>query len=218
MADGQADQTSKKLTQKQLEFIENYLACNNGAKAARDAGYSDKRADAIAYENLRKPEIQKEIERRQKERLAALKMKADEVLNELSILARSDFKDYAVSTKQGGFRFKSFEEMPEHATKAIRKIKHKTRRLVVNDQGHESEIDEASAEDHSSYEIESTTEIELYDKYKGLVALGNHYGLFEDADDHDAPPPDGDPLDKTIKESVKLAWSDMAKEGDNDGA
>jgi phage terminase small subunit len=217
MADGQAD-NKPKLNQRQLEFIEKYLACNNAAKAAREAGYSEKTADRIGYQNLRKLEIQQEIERRQKERLEKLKMKADEVLIELSILAKSDFKDYAVSTKQGGFRFKSFEEMPAHATKAIRKIKQKTRRIVVNNNGMDTEIDEGSAEDHSSYELESTIEIELYDKYKGLVALGNHFGLFEDADDHDAPPPDGDPLEKTIKESVKLAWSDMAKEGDNDGA
>src|ERR1044072_9313345 len=134
MADGPAG-NKPKLNQRQVELFEKLLAVNKAAKAATEGRYSEKTADRIGYQNLRKLEIQQEIERRQKERLEKLKMKADEVLIELSILAKSDFKDYAVSTKQGGFRFKSFEEMPAHATKAIRKIKQKTRRIVVNNNG-----------------------------------------------------------------------------------
>jgi phage terminase small subunit len=51
--------SEKKLTNKQAAFVREYLKDSNGAQAAIRAGYSPKRADAIAYENLRKPEIAK---------------------------------------------------------------------------------------------------------------------------------------------------------------
>jgi phage terminase small subunit len=51
--------SEKALTNKQAAFVREYLKDSNGAQAAIRAGYSPKRADAIAYENLRKPEIAK---------------------------------------------------------------------------------------------------------------------------------------------------------------
>lgn len=52
------------MTLKQDRFITEYLATGNGTQAAIKAGYSPKRADQQAYENLRKPEIQKAIKDR----------------------------------------------------------------------------------------------------------------------------------------------------------
>ena len=54
---------SKQLTTKQRLFVQYYTG--NSAEAARKAGYKDKRADAIGYENLRKPEIIEAIRNRQ---------------------------------------------------------------------------------------------------------------------------------------------------------
>lgn len=47
----------EELTLKQKAFADYYIECGNGAEAARKAGYSEKTADRIASENLRKPEI-----------------------------------------------------------------------------------------------------------------------------------------------------------------
>jgi len=46
------------LTLKQSRFVENYCDSGNGAEAARRAGYTEKSAKEMAYENLTKPHIQ----------------------------------------------------------------------------------------------------------------------------------------------------------------
>lgn len=49
------------LTLRQEKFIRFYLETGNGAEAARQAGYSERTARVIAYENLLKPYIKKAI-------------------------------------------------------------------------------------------------------------------------------------------------------------
>ncbi|WP_165358822.1 terminase small subunit [Spirosoma sordidisoli] len=50
------------LTDKQRRFVEEYVKDQNGARAARVAGYSEHSDDEIAYENLRKPQIRGAID------------------------------------------------------------------------------------------------------------------------------------------------------------
>jgi hypothetical protein len=52
------------LTAKQHTFIECYVQHWNASRAAREAGYSEKTAGQQGYENLKKPEIAREIEAR----------------------------------------------------------------------------------------------------------------------------------------------------------
>lgn len=47
-----------KLTPRQDKFIDKYLETGNGAKAAREAGYSERSAREMAVENLAKPIIE----------------------------------------------------------------------------------------------------------------------------------------------------------------
>ena len=60
---------SPRLTQRQLLFVEHYLATSNATEAAKLAGYRGNRATlgAIGGENLKKPVIEQEIKRRQAE-------------------------------------------------------------------------------------------------------------------------------------------------------
>jgi phage terminase small subunit len=51
----------KSLTPKQRRFVSEYLRDLNATAAAKRAGYSKKTAYAIGHENLRKPEIAREI-------------------------------------------------------------------------------------------------------------------------------------------------------------
>jgi hypothetical protein len=51
----------RKLTPKQQKFVTEYLVDLNATQAAIRAGYSPKRADAIGWENLRKPQIEQAI-------------------------------------------------------------------------------------------------------------------------------------------------------------
>ena len=48
---------SRKLTAKQQRFIQEYLIDLNATRAAIRAGYSEKTATEIGYENLRKPHV-----------------------------------------------------------------------------------------------------------------------------------------------------------------
>ena len=45
--------SASNLSAKQLKFVEEYLIDFNGTRAAKAAGYSEKTAYSIAYENLR---------------------------------------------------------------------------------------------------------------------------------------------------------------------
>ncbi len=53
-----------KLTEQQRVFIVEYVICNNGAEAARRAGYKAKNANKMAHELLQRPHIQAAIAER----------------------------------------------------------------------------------------------------------------------------------------------------------
>lgn len=81
---------------RQKRFCEEYLVDFNGTQAAIRSGYSVKTAYAIASENLRKPEIKAEIEKR----LVELQLSAAETGKMLSDLAKSSLNDYFVISKK----------------------------------------------------------------------------------------------------------------------
>jgi len=76
------DETSK-LTDKQRRWIDEYCVDFNSAAAARRAGYSEKTAHQIGYENLRKPDLKQAIE----ERLDDLSLRAAQITQLLSAQA-----------------------------------------------------------------------------------------------------------------------------------
>ena len=81
------------MTPKQKKFCEYYIQSGNAADAARKAGYKSKRADAIGYENLRKPEISAYIAKRSGNQAKELVADANEVLRFYSAVMRGEVKD-----------------------------------------------------------------------------------------------------------------------------
>tara|TARA_X000000950_G_scaffold1680_1_gene1828 strand:+ start:15534 stop:15926 length:393 start_codon:yes stop_codon:yes gene_type:complete len=61
-----------------------YLACNNGAEAARRAGYSEHTAKEIAYENLTKPHIKDAIEAKRTEQMGDIESRTDWLISRLT--------------------------------------------------------------------------------------------------------------------------------------
>ena len=61
-----------------------YLACNNGAEAARRAGYSEHTAKEIAYENLTKLHIQEALEAKRTEQLGDIESRTDWLISRLT--------------------------------------------------------------------------------------------------------------------------------------
>lgn len=88
------------LTDKQKEFINQYFLCGfNATEAARQAGYSgtDATLASTGWENLRKPEIKSEIDRRMSEH----GMAANEVIARLADQARGSMADFLSPSGRG---------------------------------------------------------------------------------------------------------------------
>lgn len=87
-----------KLTDKQKRFVDEYLIDCNATQAAIRAGYSEKTADRIGHENLKKLEISKAISEKMNAKQKETIMKQDEVLELLTSIARGEAQKYK-STK-----------------------------------------------------------------------------------------------------------------------
>jgi len=74
------------LTPKQKAFIAEYLVDFNATQAAIRAGYSERSAYSIGWENLRKPEISDEIDKQV--------MSAQETLLRISEIATGDISEF----------------------------------------------------------------------------------------------------------------------------
>lgn len=83
----------KKLTPKQQQFILEYTIDLNATQAAIRAGYSEKVATVIGYENLTKPHISAAIQSAIYDRMTRAKINADYVLTRLVEIDQMDCKD-----------------------------------------------------------------------------------------------------------------------------
>jgi phage terminase small subunit len=111
------------LTLKQERFCREYLKNGfNGTQAAISAGYSQKTANEQAARLLAKVSIKEFIQKAKKEIDDKDIMTATEILKELSIIAKSDLKNYITIDESGQIRAKSFEEMPENMSRALESI------------------------------------------------------------------------------------------------
>ncbi len=72
-----------KLTKKQELFCKEYLCDLNATQAAIRAGYSEDTAGSIGHENLKKLEIQEEIQRLFDQRAKKVQITADKVLSNI---------------------------------------------------------------------------------------------------------------------------------------
>lgn len=141
-----------KLTDKQLVFIERYLTTWNATQAAIDAGYSAKTARVTGPENLSKPAIQAAIA----ERLAELKMSADEVLVRLSEHARGSIAPFMRISPDGELHgFDLSDDRPLNLLHKVTITKRTVKELT-----------------------EEKVSIELYDAQAALALIGKHHGLF----------------------------------------
>lgn len=87
-----------KMTAKQKLFCDEYLIDLNATQAAIRAGYSEKTAKAIGFENLTKPYIREYIDQRLNEKEEALVAKQDEVMKYLTSVMRREKKEHVVVT------------------------------------------------------------------------------------------------------------------------
>lgn len=97
-----------KLTDKQKRFCEEYLIDLNATQAAIRAGYSEKTADRIANQNLRKIEVQQYVQKLMTERSEQTGVTAEKVIKELEKIA---FSDAEITGKE---KMKALELLGKH--------------------------------------------------------------------------------------------------------
>ena len=188
-----------KFTPKEKAFIEHYLNSYpqwNGTEAARLAGYrASKRTTlaSIASENLTKPHIQAEIQRR----LDEMVMRSNEVLRRLGEQARAniaeliEFKDVTVYEGKGDNQTSYEIRMPTINEEALAKYGHLVKKIRANRYG---------------------VDIELHDPQTALVHIGRHHKLFTDTVDVNANVNKGPYTDEQIG---KLAGAILAGTASN---
>lgn len=94
-----------KLTDKQARFVEEYFVDSNATAAAKRAGYSKQSAEAIGWENLRKPLIAEAIERRRQQYYAEVGATREAAAKKMGYMVTGDIRD--VMSPEGRLLFPS---------------------------------------------------------------------------------------------------------------
>ena len=89
------------LNERQRLFVREYLVDLNGTQAAIRAGYSPKRAAEIAYENLRKPQIEAAIAEAHKAREERVELDADWVPSRLKLNVERAMQETQATNREG---------------------------------------------------------------------------------------------------------------------
>jgi phage terminase small subunit len=82
-----------KLTEKQKRFADYYIETGNATESAIKAGYSEKTAKEMGYENLTKPHIRQYIDERLAEKESKRIARQDEILSYLSSIMRGEQRE-----------------------------------------------------------------------------------------------------------------------------
>lgn len=144
-------------------FCQEYIIDFNRTRAAKDSGYSAKTARVQGCQLLTKLNIQERIAELLKDRSERTKITQDMVLEELRILAFSDFRNYGEIVSQYGIdrlRLNTFDKIKGNATRAIKSISEKVTKDGV----------------HLSFK--------LHGKTPAIELLGKHLGMFLDKIEH----------------------------------
>ena len=167
-----------KLTDKQKKFIDEYLVDLNATQAAIRAGYKEKAAYRTGAENLRKPQIQREIQKRMQERQQRTEVTQDMVVKELAAIAFAKATDYVEIRSNGvcgTVVIKPTTDLSDQQIGAIAGIK----------------------------EGANGIEIKLNDKEKALELLGRHLGMWNDKLKVDGEVTTNNPFEELTTEELK---------------
>lgn len=167
----------QELTAKQRLFVAEYLVDLNATQAAIRAGYSERTAEKIGHENLRKPEIAAAIEKAMQLRAGKANVNADRVLQEIAGMAFYDPADLVEIIREAlpGDRAEDVQIEPGPGGKAmvvtglssprdIKFLPEPIRRAIVG----------------WGYDRNQNFTIKLADKGKALDQLARHLSLYND--------------------------------------
>lgn len=154
------------LNDQQQKFVNEYLVDLNATQAAIRAGYSEKSAAVIGFENLRKPNIATALQERMDARSERTEITQDMVLREL---AKIGFSDIRKAIRWGTLGARVDAETEE-----------------VSIENSVQLLDSAELDDATAASIQEISQgangikLKMYDKKGALVDIGRHLGMFDD--------------------------------------
>jgi phage terminase small subunit len=160
-------------TAKEERFIDEYLIDLDPERAALTAGYSASVARTKAYrwvsnsQQNEKLHVKLEIDRRIRRRAERTEITQDNVLKELALIAFADMKDYIEILDDGSVQAKTWDQMPEGASRAVCEVR-EVRRIMTAGKGKGEEV-----------LLECRIGYRHYDKLRALELLGNHLGIWK---------------------------------------
>lgn len=146
------------LTEKQAAFVREYLIDLNATQAAIRAGYSEKTAEVIGYENLNKPQISEILDKARKQRVTATKIDAAYVMTRLAEIDAMDVLDIL----NDDMSFKPLREWPKVWRQTLSGVDI-------------AEMFEGSGDSREMVGL--LKKIKWPDKVKNLELLGKHIGV-----------------------------------------
>ena len=163
------------LTAKQKRFCDEYLIDLNATQAAIRAGYSEKTAYRTGADNLRKPQIEEYIAKRQKELSRSTEITQERVIKELALIAFSNNADYAHVVEK---------KMQVEAGGALVDLLDKDGKPVMYRTVEPVLTEELTEEQKRALAVikkgRDGLEVKSCDKVKALELLGKHLGIFTD--------------------------------------
>lgn len=163
------------LTAKQKRFCDEYLIDLNATQAAIRAGYSEKTAYRTGADNLRKPQIEEYIAKRQKELSRSTEITQERVIKELALIAFSNNADYAHVVEK---------KMKAEVDGALVDVLDEDGKPVMYRTVEPVLTEELTEEQKRALAVikkgRDGLEVKSCDKVKALELLGKHLGIFTD--------------------------------------
>ena len=163
------------LTAKQKRFCDEYLIDLNATQAAIRAGYSEKTAYRTGADNLRKPQIEEYIAKRQKELSRSTEITQERVIKELALIAFSNNADYAHVIEK---------KMKAEVDGALVDVLDEDGKPVMYRTVEPVLTEELTEEQKRALAVikkgRDGLEVKSCDKVKALELLGKHLGIFTD--------------------------------------
>lgn len=152
----EGEENKKELTEKQRVFVERYCVHFNGAKACREAGYSEENSKQSAHENLTKPYLLDAIN----EKLRLLSMSAEEATKRLTDMGRGSIESFLDIDENGRTVIDLSKDEAQENLGLIKKLK------------------QTKKEFSDGAIIEIVNEIELHDSKDAILNLLKMHGKF----------------------------------------
>lgn len=178
---------------KQRTFCEEYLIDLNATQAAIRAGYSEKTASEIGYENLRKPQIVEHITKLQQERSERTQITADSVLQELAKLGFGNIQN--LYDEDGNLLHP--QELPPEVSATIQEVTEEVLR------GATAKATTQDGEDEEIAAVVLRRKYKVADKKASLELLGKHLKLFTEKIEHSGEIKTGDLTDEELAAKFK---------------